>query len=372
MDNPVDPGKPADAAHETWWDAVTRPNPAICIILIIAGTALELYVHAYLGITAVYSHFFYLVIIITGIWYGRRAIVVAIFFGALNVGVTYVQSGTITVDVFLRAVMFIIVAFVTGTLVEQMRADLDRYERQDKEIALMKGRVTAISQQLELCRIDGEAAKRKLGLLSLVTRNYIPNQLTALLGYIDLAKAKVTDPEMQDLFRREETVAQIIRRQVEFSRTYEEIGAQKPRWLNVDADIRAFISSLTLPHITFTLRLDGLEIFADPLFEKVYADLIDNSLRHGVRVKNITFSYMRFNGDIAIVYEDDGIGIHAEDKERIFEKGVGRYTGFGLFLSREILGITGLSITERGTYGQGARFEILVPAGKFRFTGREP
>lgn len=55
------------------------------------------------------------------------------------------------------------------------------------------------------------------------------------------------------------------------------------------------------------------------------------------------------------------------EKERIFEKGFGKHTGLGLFLSREILAITGLSIKERGAYGNGARFEIVVPKGKFRF-----
>ncbi len=43
---------------------------------------------------------------------------------------------------------------------------------------------------------------------------------------------------------------------------------------------------------------------------------------------------MRYGQDeIAIVYEDDGIGMHETNKERIFEKGFGKNTGLGLFLS---------------------------------------
>jgi len=54
--------------------------------------------------------------------------------------------------------------------------------------------------------------------------------------------------------------------------------------------------------------------------------------------------------------------ITVEDmKERIFRKGVGKNTGLGLFLTREILDITGLSITETGNEGEGARFEIAIP-----------
>ena len=38
----------------------------------------------------------------------------------------------------------------------------------------------------------------------------------------------------------------------------------------------------------------------------------------------------------------------------------------GLFLIREILSITGISIQETGIYGDGVRFEMKVPAGKWR------
>jgi hypothetical protein len=37
-------------------------------------------------------------------------------------------------------------------------------------------------------------------------------------------------------------------------------------------------------------------------------------------------------------------------------------------LIREILAITGITITETGTAGTGARFEILVPKGAYRLS----
>jgi len=39
----------------------------------------------------------------------------------------------------------------------------------------------------------------------------------------------------------------------------------------------------------------------------------------------------------------------------------------GLFLSREILSITGITIKEAGEPGKGARFEMTVPKGAWRF-----
>lgn len=40
--------------------------------------------------------------------------------------------------------------------------------------------------------------------------------------------------------------------------------------------------------------------------------------------------------------------------------------GRGLYLVKEILGITGMTVEETGVEGRGARFEIQVPNGKYR------
>ena len=67
--------------------------------------------------------------------------------------------------------------------------------------------------------------------------------------------------------------------------------------------------------------------------------------------------------------EDDGVGISAENKKNLLTQGYGKITGFGLFLSREIPAIIGITITENGVPGKGAWFEIAVPNGGWRFTG---
>ena len=67
-----------------------------------------------------------------------------------------------------------------------------------------------------------------------------------------------------------------------------------------------------------------------------------------------------------IICEDDGAGVPADEKEKIFSYGFGKNTGLGLFLSREILNITGISIKETGELHKGARFEITCPQTTIR------
>ena len=109
------------------------------------------------------------------------------------------------------------------------------------------------------------------------------------------------------------------------------------------------------------------EIYADPFFGRIFYNLIDNSKRHGGSVRSISIETEVIpEGDLIIRYRDDGIGIPPEEKNIIFDQGYGKNTGFGLFIIREILGITGLSIRETGTFRSGVLFEITVPKGAWR------
>ena len=110
------------------------------------------------------------------------------------------------------------------------------------------------------------------------------------------------------------------------------------------------------------------KIRADPLIERVFYNLIENALRHGSKVGRVRFSVEELPaGGALIVCEDDGAGVPVNEKERIFERGYGRNTGLGLYLSSEILATTGMTFTETGRPGIGAQVSRSgfhpVPAG---------
>jgi signal transduction histidine kinase len=72
------------------------------------------------------------------------------------------------------------------------------------------------------------------------------------------------------------------------------------------------------------------------------------------------------DGEGWISYIDDGGGIDPLFRKRLFEPGYGKNTGFGLFLVREILAITRISINENGIFGSGVKFDIRIPPGSWR------
>lgn len=213
-----------------------------------------------------------------------------------------------------------------------------------------------------------ETANQKLSLLSQITRHDISNRVFALLAELDLAKDLAKDPQLIESLLQLERTSMAIQDQIAFTKDYQEIGAQAPAWYPITSLIRDAAEPLYSPEVNVSVNCKGVEVFADAMISKVFYNLIHNALRHGEHLTRITFSYQVSGNDLVIFCEDNGMGIESREKENIFRKGYGKGSGLGLFLSREILSITGITIQETGERGNGARFEIHVPDGDWRIT----
>ena len=216
-------------------------------------------------------------------------------------------------------------------------------------------------------------ANRKLNLLNNVTRHDILNQLTALIGYLEISREDTKDPRLLSYVTKEEQAANAIRHQILFTRDYQNIGVNSPQWHSIAATVSLAMATLNMHQVRVTVNLTPIEVYADPLLEKVFYNLIENSLRHGEQVTEIEILSESVNDGIDIIIKDDGTGIPEDKKSQIFRREYFKHTGFGLFLTREILAITDLTITENGTFGKGARFVIHAPLGAYRsLAGNDP
>jgi PAS domain S-box-containing protein len=233
----------------------------------------------------------------------------------------------------------------------------------------------ALQQELEnhnkeLVRFNEALAQanEKLNILSSITRHDILNKITALLAYLELSQELTRDPTLLEYFHKEIDTIQAIERQIDFTRYYQDIGVRAPEWQDVRLTIIRAAAQLPLRAVSLTVQFEGISVFADPLIEKVFYNLMENAVRHGEHVTAITYTAMENEEGLAIIYDDDGVGIPQENKEKIFIRGFGRHTGLGLFLIREILSITGMTIAETGEFGKGARFEIRVNKNGYRWS----
>lgn len=211
-------------------------------------------------------------------------------------------------------------------------------------------------------------SNQKLRLLTSLTRHDILNQVTAvqMLHALALATTDMTNITRYITSARE--AAESIEKTIGFTRDYEGFGKVSSCWQPLHHIIRMAGVDMPVDRIRVMNDIPGnLEVYSDPIIRKVFSTLIENAERHGEHNTYIRFSIASAPDLLRIIVEDDGIGIMPEEKDLIFDHGYGKHTGIGLFISREILGVTGLSIQETGTYGTGARFEITIPPDKFRY-----
>ncbi|MFA4824078.1 MAG: histidine kinase N-terminal 7TM domain-containing protein [Methanoregula sp.] len=215
-----------------------------------------------------------------------------------------------------------------------------------------------------------EEAHKKISLLSSITRHDLSNKLMAVSIYLEMSQELSTDPLQKEYLDRQKMAVEAMGDQIAFTREYQQLGTEVPVWQNVDTVINRAKKHADLKNISLISNTGSLEVYADPMLEKVFYNLFENSIKYGgAGISSITISTHQSGDDLVIVVDDDGAGITKEDKARLFERGFGKNTGLGLFLSKEILAITDITINETGELGRGARFECRVPCGKFRYGG---
>jgi signal transduction histidine kinase len=216
-----------------------------------------------------------------------------------------------------------------------------------------------------------EFAEKKLQIVGTVTRHDVLNQLTALVGYNELLAMIVEDPKQRSYLEKEKQAIDKVRRQFRFAKDYQMIGVEPPRWQLLKNVIHRAVEEVDLKGVRVEDLTEGASVYADPLFEKVFTNLFENTLRHSSATA-IRISVIHRGAEIILVVEDDGKGIAVEDKTKIFERGYGKGTGWGLFLTMEILVFNHMAIQETGEAGKGTRFEIRIPQDHFRLEGGEP
>lgn len=228
------------------------------------------------------------------------------------------------------------------------------------------GQIDRTNEMLLKTEAELKQANEKLGVLGSITRHDALNRLAVVLGRMELLQGSTDNKNVQKQAKESLDAARAIQKIIQFTGEYQKIGVGGPVWVDVEEAFRDALVGVDHEAISIKSEVSGLEIYADRMFEKVLANLVDNSVRHGKHLKTLKLHHKMDNEGLVLVYEDDGGGLSEDDKANLFKRGHGKHTGLGMFLSKEILEFSGMSIRETGESGVGARFEITIPSDKFR------
>jgi PAS domain S-box-containing protein len=206
----------------------------------------------------------------------------------------------------------------------------------------------------------------KLGVVGSLTRHDVRNKLCAVTGNVYLLKKKYVDQAdiIEGLGKMEQAVKDSVKI-FDFAKMYEQLGVEELKYVDAEKTIN---EAMALFSDSFSLEVindcHGLTLLADSLLRQLFYNLIDNSLKHGENVTKIRVHYEKVDQDkLIVVYEDDGIGISAVNKQQLFKEGFSTSgtSGYGLFLIQKMMEVYGWRIQEAGEPGKSAKFTITIP-----------
>lgn len=209
---------------------------------------------------------------------------------------------------------------------------------------------------------------RGMTVLNQILTHDIRNDVTAIGGYLELLEGTGIDDRQRHLIEKIKERARSAEGHLQFASSQRESQMGTMMWQDLQTVIQKALAKVDMKGIDVELRIEGVQLLADPMLENVFHVLADNTARHGAKATRVRVRGENIETGMSMIWEDDGVGVPEERKQLIFEKGVGDNTGLGLYLARDILANTGFTITEEGEPGKGARFVIRVPSGWFTWT----
>ena len=171
----------------------------------------------------------------------------------------------------------------------------------------------------------------------------------------------------QDILNGINKIEQAVKDSVkifEFAKMYEQLGVEELKYVDVEKMLNDAIALFSGLNIKVINECHGLSLLADSFLRQLFYNFIDNTIKYGKKTTFAKLYYEKGNqSGLQLIYEDDGVGISAEDKLRLFQEGfsTGGSTGYGLFLSRKMMEVYGWQIQETGEPGKGAKFVISIP-----------
>lgn len=216
-----------------------------------------------------------------------------------------------------------------------------------------------------------KAANDKLKFLSRISHDHLHHTVDQLVQTAKNADAHGDNTQARGFLHQMLVLSKNLKRQLFLTESYKNLGFSPPVWLSVQQVLKSAYPAFTSGSVSVRFWTERLEIFADPLFQDVLIHIAGNAINHGIKIQTLIVTWHVTSDGLDLILEDDGIGIPAAKKESIFEYDEKGSEGIGLFICREILGVTGMAITENGTEGNGARFVIHVPPEGYRIEGTD-
>lgn len=219
-----------------------------------------------------------------------------------------------------------------------------------------------VQEELSKALIKAELLNEKLSVVGGFTRHDVRNKLAVINGNLYLAEKLVGEnTQVCSYIERIKNAVSNVNRILEFAKNFEMLGSQELTLTDIGKAVDEAVSLFyDLKGVKIVNECKGVNVLADSMLTTIFYNLIDNSLKYGQDITQIRIYCQPELECFKFLYEDNGVGIDAEIKKQMFTKGIGKGTGYGLYLIRRTCEIYGWTVQETGQPGTGVRFEFNI------------
>ncbi|HKR64406.1 MAG TPA: HAMP domain-containing sensor histidine kinase, partial [Thermoanaerobaculia bacterium] len=166
-------------------------------------------------------------------------------------------------------------------------------------------------------------------------------------------------------------LGQLVENVLQFSRGERGVLRIAPRRGDVGAIVRDAVAAFPLAAPELSIEDGAFAIVDEDAIRQVVLNLLDNAVKYGPREQTIRVSVTRVANAVRIVVDDQGPGVSARQRRRIFRRYVRLVrerdraiagAGIGLSVVREIVALHGGRAWCESAPGGGARFVVEVPS----------
>ena len=194
---------------------------------------------------------------------------------------------------------------------------------------------------------------------------------TLLLGRVRSEEERLRSLQIVDQEARRLT--HLVENILQFSRAEREVITLAPVAVDLAAQVReaveAFAPVARSRHVTVQTALEsGVVCMVDPgALRQILLNLLDNAVKYGPQGQTVTIALRQVGSFARIVVDDEGPGIPAEDRERIWEPyqrlesavtGAVAGSGIGLAVVAQLVTLHGGRAWTENAPGRGSRFVV--------------
>ncbi|MFW6212016.1 MAG: response regulator [Spirochaetota bacterium] len=250
---------------------------------------------------------------------------------------------------------------------------------QEEVLARINAHVTIKRQREELDALNDTKDR----LFSVIGHD-LRGPFMGLLGALELLRdssnemdSETTHELIENLYGSAEKTYHLLENLLEWSKSQQRLVEVTPHAVGlrslVEENAQIFGAAARQKSVSVHIDIPpDIEVFADrDMISTVVRNLINNAIKFTASDGGVTVTAHRADELVVVVVEDTGIGIAAEEADRIFsmdgsfsKRGTEGETGsgLGLLLAKDYVVRNGGTIDVESEPGRGSRFRITLPA----------